>query len=147
MRALIAVCLLMGLTFEAAAAERVRFVNSEQSRALNRPFSEAVRVGDMLYLSGVIGIAPGATAPVAGGIGPEMRQIMENIKHVLEANGSRLDRVVKCTVMLADIDDYAIMNSIYVEYFPGEKPARSTFAANGLALAARAEVECWAVLE
>jgi 2-iminobutanoate/2-iminopropanoate deaminase len=128
-------------------ADYVEFINSDQARAANRPFSEAVRVGDMLYLSGAIGIKPGASTPVPGGIVPEMRQIMENISTVLEANKATLDEVVKCTVMLADIDDYAAMNEVYVEYFPRDKPARSTFAAEGLALGAKAEVECWAVLD
>lgn len=129
------------------ATEYVEFINSEQAREANRAFSQAVRVGDMLYLSGAIGIKPGASAPVPGGIEPEMRQIMENIRAILHANGAALDQVVKCTVMLADIDDYGAMNEVYVQYFPRDKPARSTFAAEGLALGAKAEVECWAVLD
>ncbi len=147
MRALIALCVLMVIGSEVQSAVEVELVNSEQSRALNRPFSDAVRVGNMLYLSGAIGVKPGTSTVVGGGIGPEIRQTMENIKDVLEANGTSLDRVMKCTVMLADIDDYAAMNEIYVQYFPGEKPARSTFAASGLALGAKAEVECWAVVD
>ena len=150
MRAVIALSVLCALMVSALAvhgAADVEFVNSEQSRALDRPFSDAVRVGNMLYLSGAIGVEAGASTVVAGGIGPEITQTMENIKGVLEANGASLDDVVKCTVMLADIDDYAAMNEIYVRYFPGAKPARSTFAASGLALGAKAEVECWAVVD
>ena len=146
MRVFVGLCVLM-LYAAAHGAAHVEFINSEEARAANRPFSDAVRVGDMLYLSGAIGIKPGASTPVSGGIGPQVRQTMENIKAVLAANGATLDQVVKCTVMLADIDDYAAMNAIYVQYFPGEKPARSTFAASGLALGAKAEVECWAVLK
>ncbi|MEJ7810115.1 MAG: alpha/beta hydrolase-fold protein [Gemmatimonadaceae bacterium] len=109
-----------------------------------RPFSPAVRVGNMLYLSGQIGTgADGAVVP--GGIGAETRQTMENIKDVLEKTGSSLDRVVKCTVMLADMREWDAMNVVYAGYFPRDKPARSALGANGLALGARVEIECWAL--
>jgi 2-iminobutanoate/2-iminopropanoate deaminase len=109
------------------------------------PFSSAVRVGDMLYLSGQIGTdATGKV--VAGGIGPETRQTMENIRAVLETNGSSLDRVVKCLVMLADMDQWSAMNQVYVTYFPRHRPARSAMGASGLALGARVEIECLAAL-
>ena len=112
-----------------------------------RPFSDAVRVGHMLYLSGQIGIDPVTNAIVPGGIKAETRQAMENIKKTLETYGSSLDKVVKCTVMLDDIRDYADMNTVYVTYFPEHAPARSTFGASGLALGARVEIECWAIVE
>ena len=147
MRVFVTLCVLMFAAPLAQAAAQVEFINSEAARAANRPFSEAVRVGNMLYLSGAIGVKAGESTPVSGGVEPQVRQTMENIKALLEGNGATLDQVVKCTVMLADIDDYAAMNAIYVQYFPGEKPARSTFAASGLALGAKAEVECWAVLD
>jgi reactive intermediate/imine deaminase len=109
------------------------------------PFSAAVRVGDILYLSGQIGIKPGTLELVEGGVGPETRQTMENIRTVLEAAGSSLDRVVKCTVFLADIADYAEMNEVYRRYFLEKPPARSTVAGSGLALGARVEIECLAL--
>ena len=108
------------------------------------PFSAAVRVGDMLYLSGQIG-TDGTGALVGGGIGPETRQTMENIRAVLEANGSSLDRVVKCLVMLADMAEWGAMNGVYVTFFPNHLPARSAMGASGLALGARVEIECIAV--
>ena len=108
------------------------------------PFSAAVRVGDMLYLSGQIG-TDSAGALVSGGIEPETRQTMENIRAVLEANGSSLDRVVKCLVMLADMAEWAAMNRVYVTFFPKHLPARSAMGASGLALGARVEIECIAV--
>ena len=109
-----------------------------------RPFSPAVRVGEMIYVSGQIGMPlAGATAPL-GGIEAETRQALENIRDILERSGSSLDRVVKCTVMLADIRDYDAMNAVYASFFPTNKPARSTFATTGLALGARVEIECWA---
>jgi reactive intermediate/imine deaminase len=109
------------------------------------PFSSAVRVGDIIYLSGQIGVLPGTTELVEGGIGPETRQTMENIRQVLEYAGSALDRVIKCTVFLADIADYPAMNEVYRSFFPGHPPARSALAASGLALGAKVEIECIAL--
>jgi 2-iminobutanoate/2-iminopropanoate deaminase len=110
------------------------------------PFSSAVRVGDMLYLSGQIGTdSIGKVVP--GGIGPETRQTMENIRAVLESNGSSLDRVVKCLVMLADMSQWSAMNQVYVTYFPRHRPARSAMGASGLALGAQVEIECLAALK
>lgn len=113
--------------------------------APRRPFSTAVRVGHLLYLSGQIGLdASGKLAP--GGIAGEMRQAMENIKATLERYGSSLDRVIKATVMLADIGEWAEMNTVYVTFFGDHLPARSAFGTSGLALGARVEIECIAVL-
>ena len=104
------------------------------------PFS-----GDMLYLSGQLG-TDSTGALVAGGIEPETRQTMENIRTVLEANGSSMDRVVKCLVMLADMAEWGAMNRVYVTVFPDHLPARSAMGASGLALGARVEIECMAVV-
>jgi len=109
------------------------------------PFSSAVRVGDMLYLSGQIG-TDSTGKLVAGGIGPETRQTMENIRAVVESNGSSMDRVVKCLVMLADMSQWGAMNQVYVTYFPRHLPARSAIGASGLALGAQVEIECLAAL-
>ncbi len=109
------------------------------------PFSEAVRVGDMLWLSGQLGTdATGAL--VAGGIAAETRQTIENMRRVLERHGSSLDHVVKVTVMLADIGEWGAMNEVYRGFFPRHFPARSAFATSGLALGARVEIECWATI-
>lgn len=109
------------------------------------PFSEAVRVDDIMFLSGVLGTdSTGRLAP--GGIGPETRQALENIKATLERNGLSMDRVVKCTAMLADIAEWPAMNAVYATYFPGPKPARSAFATNGLVRGARIELECIAAV-
>jgi 2-iminobutanoate/2-iminopropanoate deaminase len=109
------------------------------------PFSPAVRVGDVIYLSGQIGNRIGTRELVPGGIAAETRQAMENIDSVLQASGSSLDRIFKCTVFLADIGDYAAMNEVYASFFPKDPPARSTVAGSGLALGARVEIECMAV--
>ena len=111
----------------------------------NLPFSAAVRVGRMLYLSGQIGIdATGKLVP--GGIGAETHQAMENIQATLEQCGASLDHVVKATVMLADMSEWSEMNKVYVTYFGKHLPARSALGASGLALGARVEIECIAVL-
>ncbi len=110
------------------------------------PFSSAVRVGDLLFLSGQIGNLPGTRQPVDGGITAQTRQTLENIKTMLAFAGSSLDRAVKCTVFLADIQDFAAMNAVYATYFPKDPPARSTVAVSGLAVGARVEIECIAVV-
>ncbi len=114
--------------------------------SMKLPFSEAVRVGTMLYLSGAIGIdSSGILVP--GGIEAETRQAMVNIRSVLERHGSSMDRVIKCTAMLADMGEWAAMNGVYVEFFPRNLPARSAFGASGLALGSRVEIECIATVD
>ena len=107
------------------------------------PFSTAVRVGDVLHLSGAIGIAPdGKLPPTFEG---QAKQVMENIGGVLKARGLGWGDVFKCTVMLDDMADWPKFNEIYVPYFPaGKLPARSAFGADGLALGAKIELECLA---
>jgi reactive intermediate/imine deaminase len=109
------------------------------------PFSPAVQVGPMLYLAGQIG-TDSTNRLVPGGIGPETRQTMANIADILRRSGSSMDRVVKCTVMMADMAEWPAMNAIYATYFPDNYPARSAFGTNGLALGARVEIECWATV-
>ncbi|HEY7545719.1 MAG TPA: RidA family protein [Blastocatellia bacterium] len=120
---------------------------SSASASAARPFSDVVRVGDMLYLAGKLGTdSTGKLA--AGGIKEETRQTLENIRTVLEKNGSSLDNVVKCTVMLADMKEWADMNSVYMTFFKKERmPARSAFGVSGLALNARVEIECIATVK
>ena len=120
----------------------VEFLNSGKVLPTNLPFSEAVRVGDTLYLSGQIGLVPGSMKLIPGGIEAEARQTMENIRTTLQAHGLGLGNVVKCTVMLADIAEWAAFNEVYKRFFTAPYPARSALGANGLALGARVEVEC-----
>lgn len=145
--ALAALAPLSGHAQEAAAPE-VEYLVSDAMSGLDLPFSEAVRVGELLFLSGQIGIKPGEMRLVEGGIGPETRQTLENIRATLQRFGSSLDRVVKCTVMLADIGEWGAMNEVYRTYFPeGARPARSALGASGLALDARVEIECIAAVD
>ena len=112
-----------------------------------RPFSPAVQVGNLLFLAGQVGTSPDAKGGVVpGGIAAETRQTMQNIQEVLEKSGSSLDRVVKCTVFMADMKEWDAMNAVYATFFPRHKPARSALGANGLALNARVEIECIAAV-
>jgi reactive intermediate/imine deaminase len=108
------------------------------------PFSPAVKVGNIIYLSGQIGNRIGTRSVVPGGVGPETREALDNIRTILESAGSSLDDVFKCTVFLADIAEYEAMNKVYASVFKVEPPARSTVAGSGLALGARVEIECMA---
>jgi reactive intermediate/imine deaminase len=139
------VCVAYAAAPKADETRAVEFLNSGEVLPANLPFSEAVRVGETLYLSGQVGIVPGTLELVPGGIKEEARQTMENIRAVLEAHGYTMNDVVKCTVMLADIGDWAAFNEVYQTFFADHYPARSALGANGLALGARVEVECIAV--
>ena len=142
---LAAAALTTGILFGSAplAAQATREI-LPQPPAAGATLSSIVKVGDMLYLSGQLGTAPGQGL-AAGGIGPETQQAMTNIKGLLEQVGSGMDRVVKCTVFLADIADFRAMNDVYRTFFPANPPARSTVAVAGLVLNARIEVECMAL--
>ena len=128
------------------SAPEVEFLNAGTVLPADLPFSEAVRVDDMLFLSGMIGVVPGTDSLVAGGIAPEARQTLENIEAVLRAHGSSLDRVVKCTVFLADIGEWDAFNQVYRTVFSDPYPARSALGADGLALDGRVEIECTATV-
>lgn len=145
LRAATALVMLAAAAVGARAQEpEVRHLDAGTVLPADLPFSEAVAVDGMLYLSGMIGVVPGTLRLAEGGIQGEARQTMENIRAVLEAHGSSLDRVVRCTIFLADIADWDAFNAVYREYFDDPYPARSALGANGLALDARVEVECMA---
>jgi reactive intermediate/imine deaminase len=132
----------------AAKPPRIEFLNSGKITPTTLPFSEAVRVGDTLYLSGQIGIEPGTLQLVPGGLKEQARQAMDNIRTTLETHGYGMRDLVKCTVMLADMAHWPDFNAVYATYFEaGRYPARSALGAQGLALDALVEVECIAVKE
>lgn len=138
--------LLAGLAASGAYAQAPE-VTHQWNPERGLPFSSVVRVGHMLYLSGDLGTIPGTMQLVEGGIQPQTRQTLENIKATLEENGSSLAEVVKCTVFLADIAEWAAMNEVYKTYFPTNPPARSALGTSGLALGARTEIECIATVK
>ncbi len=127
-------------------AADTEFFSSAPIGKISPPFSEAVRAGDVLYLAGAIGVdASGKLA--AGGIKSETKQTMDNIGTNLARHHSSFDSVVQCTVALADIAEWPAFNEVYKGYFAKHYPARMAFAASGLALGARVEVQCNAVID
>jgi reactive intermediate/imine deaminase len=137
--------LLAASTIASADGAKVEYFG-EQGDTSKLPFSDAVRVNDLLFVSGKIGNVPGKLELAPGGIQGETRQALENIKASVERHGSSMDRVVKCTVFLADMAEWGKMNEVYVTFFPANKPARSALGASGLALNARVEIECIAAV-
>ena len=128
-----------------ACASPPQYLNSGKVLPTTLPFSEAVKVGNTLILSGQIGNLPGTLNLAPGGISGESKQVLENIKTALEAHGYTLSDVVKCTAMLADMKEWGAFNEVYQTYFQkGRFPARSAFGASGLAFNARVELECLA---
>ena len=135
------VLLIPVIAAQTVVAAEVEFHNDGPLEELGLPFSESVRAGDLLFLSGQIGSgADGKLAP--GGISAEADQILLNIAATLEKRGLGMEDVIKCTVFLADISEWAAFNEVYMKHFTAPYPARSALGANGLALNARAEVEC-----
>jgi reactive intermediate/imine deaminase len=135
-----------GQVEQARSEGRSRVQYPNWNRDSCAPFSEAVRVGDLLILSGKIG-TDAAGKLVSGGIKAETRHTLENIRRALEAYGSSLDDAVKCTVMLADVHEWKEMNEVYTTFFKKDRlPTRSALGGNGLAPGARVEIACWAVL-
>jgi reactive intermediate/imine deaminase len=123
-------------------AAQVEYFSSQRNIDNNYPFSNAVRVGDLLFLSGELGTLPNSSKLIAGGIKNETKQTMDNIKASLAKHNLTMNDIVKCTAMLADIEEWPIFNEVYKEYFPKHFPARSAFGTNGLGLNARIELEC-----
>ena len=123
----------------------IKFINSGGAKAANLPFSQAVRVGDVVYLSGSIGNVAGKMELAPGGIEGEGRQMMQNIEGVLKEAGLDFGNVFKAVVYLADMSEWGAFNKVYVPYFKaGQYPARTAIAAHQLILGARVEMECWA---
>ena len=123
----------------------ITFINSAAAKTANLPFSQAVRIGDVVYLSGTIGNVAGKMELAPGGIEGESRQMMQNIEAVLKEAGLGFRNVFKAVVYLADMSEWAAFNKVYVPYFEaGRYPARTAIAAHQLILGARVEMECWA---
>ena len=117
-----------------------KFIKSQYEARQSAPFSDATEYNGLLFLTGQIGKDHKAGKMVEGGIQAETRQVLTNIKDVLEANSSDLNHVLKCTVILSDINDFSAMNEVYRTFFVENKPARTTFAAN-LVAGAKIEIE------
>jgi len=124
----------------------IEFLESKIERRKKAPYSDAVRVGDLLFLTGQVGFNSDSLKLAPGGIKGETKQALENIKAVLEANGSDLEHVAKCTVILTDVEDFGAFNEVFREYFPTNKPARTTFVAD-LVIDAKIEIDVIAAVK
>lgn len=122
-------------------------VRSDRAPKAIGPYEQAIRIDGTVYTAGQIPIDPASGNLVAGGIEAQTRQVLENLKAVLEASGSSLDQVVKATVFLRSMADFAAMNEVYAEYLGGAKPARSTVAVAELPKGARIEIDLIALTD
>jgi len=129
-------------TTYAEKINNIRYLDSGKVLPPGFPLAEAVRVDNMLYVSGMVGFVPGTKGLAPGGIKAETKQTMINIKTILEAHNYSLDNLIRCRVMLADIAEWGTFNEAYQTFFSDHYPARAAFGVSGLALGARVEVEC-----
>lgn len=118
-----------------------RSVQTDRAPAAIGPYSQAVVIGRLVYTSGQIALDPATGQLVAGGVAAEAEQVLQNLTHVLEAAGSSLAHVVKTTIFLAEMSDFAVVNEIYGRYFTETTPARSTVAVKALPRGAVVEIE------
>lgn len=116
-------------------------ISTKNAPAAIGPYSQAVKVGNFVFVSGQIPIIPASGELVQGDIKHQTRQVLENLKHILEAAGSSLDKVVKTTVFMKDLDDYAGINDVYRAYFPNKPPARAAVQAARLPKDVGVEIE------
>lgn len=124
-----------------------KIIHTDNAPKAIGPYSQAVHTGSMIYTAGQIPLDPATMEFVAGGIEEQTRQVITNLKNVLEAAGSSLSKVVKTTVFLKDMNDFAKMNAVYAEFFSENPPARSTVAVAGLPKGALVEIEVVALAE
>lgn len=123
-----------------------RIVHTEKAPKAIGPYSQAVCIGGLVYSAGQVGLDPASMQIVEGGIDAQTMQVLTNLKQVLEASGSDMQHVIKTTVFLADMNDFAAMNTIYAQFFPENPPSRSTVAVAGLPKGALVEIEVVASL-
>jgi 2-iminobutanoate/2-iminopropanoate deaminase len=127
-------------------SEGKKIVHTEKAPRAIGPYSQAIRTENLVFTAGQVGLDPATMEIVQGGIEAETRQVLTNLKHVLESADSGLNFVVKTLVFLQDMNDFAKMNAVYSEFFPENPPARSTVAVAALPKGARVEIECVALL-
>jgi len=122
-----------------------RAVSTSAAPSAVGPYSQAIATQDLVFCSGQVGLDPGSGELVEGGVEAQLERAIKNLEAVLDAGGCSLADVVKTTVFLADIGDFANVNATYARFFPDPPPARSTFAVAGLPKHARIEIEAVAV--
>jgi 2-iminobutanoate/2-iminopropanoate deaminase len=123
-----------------------RIISTDRAPAAVGPYSQAVRAGDLLFISGQIGIDP-ATGTMTEGLEAQVEQVLENLKSIVEEAGGSMGSIVKATVLLQSMDDFKAMNGIYAGYFESDPPARAAFEVGALPLGALVEIEAIALLD
>jgi len=123
-----------------------RIINTDKAPAAVGPYSQAVRAGDILFISGQIPIDP-ATGRMVEGLEAQVTQVLENLKAIVEEAGGNMGSIVKATVLLQSMDDFKAMNGIYAGYFESDPPARAAFEVGALPLGALVEIEAIALLD
>lgn len=124
-----------------------KIIHSEEAPQAVGPYSQGIQTGKLLFTSGQVPIDPASGKIVEGGIREQARQVMENLGAVLKAGGTDFSRVIKATVFLNDISDFAAFNEVYTDYFSTQPPARSAFQVGALPLGAKVEIEMIALVE
>ncbi len=127
-------------------AQEKQIIQTEKAPKAIGPYSQAVRVGSLIFTAGQIGLDPQSGELIAPDIESQTRQALTNLKHILEAAGASLSDVIKTTVFLQDMTEFPRMNAVYAEFFPQNPPARSTVAVAALPKGARVEIEAIAHL-
>lgn len=127
-------------------SEGKKIVSTEKAPKAIGPYSQAIRIENLVFSAGQVGLDPATMELVEGGVEAQTRQVLTNLRHVLEAADSGLKYVVKTTVFLQDMADFGKMNAVYSEFFPENPPARSTVQVAGLPKGALVEIECTALI-
>ena len=127
-------------------AEGKKIISTEKAPKAIGPYSQAIRIEGLVFTAGQVGLDPDRMEVVEGGIEAQTQQVLTNLKHVLESAGSGLNYVIKTTVFLQDMRDFASMNAVYAAFFPENAPARSTVQVAGLPKGALVEIECTALI-
>ena len=122
-----------------------RVIHTEKAPKAIGPYSQAIHIGDLVYTAGQVALDPVTMELVPGGVEEQTRQVLANLTNVLEAAGTSMSKVVKTTVFLKTMDDFAKMNAVYAEVFSENPPARTTVAVAGLPKNALVEIECVAL--
>lgn len=125
---------------------KIETIETTEAPAAIGPYSQAKKVGNFVFTSGQIPVDPSSGKVIEGGVDIQAQQVFENVKAVLEASGTKMENVIKATVFLKDMGDFAAMNEVYSDYFP-EKPARSCVQVAKLPLDVKVEVEVIALIE
>jgi 2-iminobutanoate/2-iminopropanoate deaminase len=128
-------------------SEGKKIVSTNKAPKAIGPYSQAILTDELIFTAGQVGLDPETMEIVEGGIEAQTRQVLTNLKHVLESADSGMKFVVKTTVFLQNMDDFAAMNGVYAEFFPENPPARSTVAVAALPKGALVEIECVAMVQ